>query len=126
VTRAAESPVPALQLAAIRWLSEPGRSPDELQPLAPRLARARGATTLDLEGWYRAARGETPVTAELVRELAIGIGEAEPVFVRQTAITFLRRITGQPFPRYNALQPAPADIAEVRAAARLQMRRMGR
>lgn len=118
---AANSPSAGQRLAVIQWLAAPEHRPAEIAAATTALLRSLNRTNLSIDRWYQAARGELPLTAGLLQEMALGISASEPLFVRHSAIEFLRKITGQKLAGYDPEQPTRSAIAEVRAAVRQRM-----
>ncbi len=100
--------------AAVAWLRSPQQDDQQLASVWHNLRPALADTELDLPHWFRVAQGASPATPAVLQEMALGVGVNQPLFVRHSAIHFLRLATGQRFANYDAESPTQQAIAEVR------------
>ena len=120
VPQAAQSNLETRRLAAINWLmAADGRQPEtSLVWRKIEESLGTGGAKSSVRTWYQAARSKTRPTQQQLGELSAGLGARQSLFVRQTAIHFLRQISGLRLAEYDAGRPTGNSIDSVRQKLR--------
>jgi hypothetical protein len=120
VPQAAQSNLENRRLAAINWLlAADGRQPEtSLVWRKIEESLGTGRTQSSVRTWFQAAQSKTRPTQQQLGELSAGLGARHSLFVRQTAIHFLRQISGQRLAEYDPSRPSRSSIDSVRQKLR--------
>jgi hypothetical protein len=120
VPQAAQSNLENRRLAAINWLlAADGRQPEtSLVWRKIEESLGTGRTQSSVRTWFQAAQSKTRPTQQQLGELSAGLGARHSLFVRQTAIHFLRQISGLRLAEYDAGRPTGNSIDSVRQKLR--------
>ncbi|QDT44198.1 hypothetical protein Pan241w_43060 [Gimesia alba] len=127
VPRATSSPSEVQRTAAIEWLLAAKDNPTT-RAVWNRIKVIENATTptLSIQTWFQMSQRKVPGNQQLLRELSLGLGAKQPLFVRQCSIHFLRQLTRQRFAEYDPSAPTPAAINSVRLKLRRATGNSGR
>lgn len=102
------------RIAAIEWLVHVPPSDERVTAAWTRLEQGPlRQTNLIVRPWFALAGQPRSATVRDLQQLVAGLNPQQPVFVRQSAIYFLRQITGRPLREYSAGQPTRAGISAV-------------
>ncbi|MFH1304457.1 MAG: hypothetical protein ABIK07_25675 [Planctomycetota bacterium] len=119
VPQAAYSSSEVQRTAAIEWLVAAKEDPAARAVWSKIDAAGNaGAATPSIRTWFNVAQGKVPLNQQLLADLFAGLGAAQPLFVRQCSIHFLRQLSRQRLAEYDANQPSPAAINSVRQKVR--------
>ena len=120
VPQAAQSNLETRRLAAINWLLvADGRQPETSlvwRKIEESLGTGRAQSSV--RTWFQAAQSKTRPTQQQLGELSAGLGARQSLFVRQTAIHFLRQISGLQLAEYDPSRPNKNSIESVRQKLR--------
>ncbi|WP_339726998.1 hypothetical protein [uncultured Gimesia sp.] len=127
VPRATSSPSEIQRTAAIEWLLAAKDNPTT-RAVWNRVKVIENTTTptVPLQTWFQMAQRKVPGTQQLLRELSLGLGAKQPLFVRQCSIHFLRQLTRQRFAEYDPSKPTLAAVNSVRQKLRRATGNTGR
>ena len=119
VPQAAYSSSEVQRTAAIEWLVAAKANPAARAVWSKIDAAGNtGAAAPSIRTWFNVAQGKVPLNQQILAELFTGLGAAQPLFVRQCAIHFLRQLSRQRLAEYDANQPSQAAINSVRQKVR--------
>lgn len=116
VPRAGSSPSELQRTAAIEWLLASRDTPTTAavwNQLKVVQNAAAPPPPLPVQAWFQLAQRKKPVSRQLLRELSLGLGLRQPLFIRQCSIYFLRQVTRQDLAEYDPAQPTQVAINSV-------------
>ncbi|QDV52359.1 hypothetical protein [Gimesia fumaroli] len=127
VPRATSSLSELQRTAAIEWLLAAKDDPTT-RAVWNRIKVMENSTTsaISIQTWFQMAQRKVPANQQLLKELSLGLGAKQPLFVRQCSIHFLRQLTRQRLAEYDAGAPTPAAINSVRQKLRRATVKPGR
>tara|TARA_R110002111_G_scaffold247140_4_gene310141 strand:+ start:35428 stop:37533 length:2106 start_codon:yes stop_codon:yes gene_type:complete len=114
VPQAAYSSSEVQRTAAIEWLVAAKEKPAARAVWSKIDAAGNtGSAAPSIRTWFNVAQGKVPLNQQILAELFTGLGAAQPLFVRQCSIHFLRQLSRQRLAEYDANQPSQAAINSV-------------